>query len=57
MDGVTLHCRDCLQRLGPELVAEYLKSCRQEALGESAHVAVLSLGGQQALGQWHALRL
>ncbi|XP_045042308.2 pleckstrin homology domain-containing family G member 4B isoform X4 [Desmodus rotundus] len=57
VDGVTLHCRDCLQRLGPELVAEYLKSCRQEALGESAHVAVLSLGGQQALGQWHALRL
>ncbi|KAM5330960.1 pleckstrin homology domain-containing family G member 4B isoform 2-T2 [Glossophaga mutica] len=57
VDGATLRCRECLERLGPELVAEYLKRCRQEALGEPANMAVSVLGGQQALGQWHALRL
>ncbi|XP_053513162.1 pleckstrin homology domain-containing family G member 4B isoform X2 [Artibeus jamaicensis] len=57
VDGVTLHCRECLEHLGPELVAEHLKRCRREALGEPADLAVLDLGGQQAPGQWHALRL
>lgn len=46
-----LHSSECLQPLGPELVAKYLKSCPQDAM------AVLGLGGQQALEQWHALWL
>ncbi|XP_045427528.1 pleckstrin homology domain-containing family G member 4B isoform X3 [Pipistrellus kuhlii] len=46
-----LHSSECLQPLGPELAAEYLKSCPQDAK------AVLGLGGQQALEQWHALWL
>lgn len=52
-----LHSSECLQPLGPELVAEYLKSCPQDAMGVSASMAVLGLGGQQALKQWHALWL
>ncbi|XP_059550575.1 pleckstrin homology domain-containing family G member 4B isoform X2 [Myotis daubentonii] len=52
-----LHRGECLQPLGPELVAECLKSCPQDARGVSASVAVLGLGSQQALQQWHALWL
>lgn len=57
MDGATLHCCECLERLGPELTAEHLRRGRQEALGEPASMAVLGLDGQQALRQWHASRL
>ncbi|XP_045703654.1 pleckstrin homology domain-containing family G member 4B [Phyllostomus hastatus] len=57
VDEATLHCRECLKRLGPEPVAEHLRRGCQEALGEPANMAVVGLGGQQALGQWHALRL
>lgn len=52
-----LHSSESLQPLGPELVAEYLKSGPQDAMGVSASLAVLGLGGQQALKQWHALWL
>lgn len=52
-----LHGGECLQPLGPELVAECLKSCPQDARGVSASMAVLGLGSQQALQQWHALWL
>ncbi|XP_054434624.1 pleckstrin homology domain-containing family G member 4B [Pteronotus mesoamericanus] len=57
VNGTKRHCSECLERLGPGLVAEYLKSCHQEAMGVSANTAVVGLGGQQALAQWHALRL
>ncbi|XP_016067847.1 PREDICTED: pleckstrin homology domain-containing family G member 4B [Miniopterus natalensis] len=53
----TLRCSECLEPLGPELVAEYLKSCHQDAVEVSASLGVLGLGGQQALEQWHALWL
>ncbi|KAM7149099.1 pleckstrin homology domain-containing family G member 4B isoform 3-T3 [Molossus nigricans] len=53
----TLRCSECLEPLGPELVAEYLKSCHQDAMEVSASMAVLGLGGQQALEQWHTLWL
>ncbi|XP_070268106.1 pleckstrin homology domain-containing family G member 4B [Myotis yumanensis] len=52
-----LHGGECLQPLGPELVAKCLESCPQDAGGVSASVAVLGLGSQQALQQWHALWL
>ncbi|XP_066099069.1 pleckstrin homology domain-containing family G member 4B isoform X1 [Saccopteryx bilineata] len=55
VDGRILCCSECLVPLGPELVAEYLKSCHQEATGVSGSIAVLDWGSQQTLGQCHAL--
>lgn len=55
MNRGMLHGSEWLQPLGPELVAECLKSCPQNARGVSASMAVLGLGSPQALQQWHAL--